>query len=73
MSKTLVLCCFCSLLSMTIARAAVIVNVNSDVNDIPNPVTVLLDAGPYIVTPIGPADGGRNDYDSADRGRAQPY
>ena len=38
--------------------AAQIVNINANINDIPNPVFILLDGGTYNVTPIGTADGG---------------
>jgi hypothetical protein len=40
---------------------AVIVNINSDLNDLLNPVNVFLDAGTYTVTNVGVADGGAFD------------
>ncbi|VAV86355.1 hypothetical protein MNBD_BACTEROID02-1626 [hydrothermal vent metagenome] len=42
--------------------SAAIVNINSRINNESNPVSLLLDAGTYDVTPIGITDGGA--YDS---------
>ncbi len=37
---------------------AQIININADVNDIPNPIFISLNAGTYEITAIGVADGG---------------